>query len=150
MDMEQTFTVLRREQLLITHAPHSVQFQNLTDSLLRVFSDAAVIPALSALEIRLYSTLALLHDVGKRAIPQEILNKPGSLTKEEFEVMKTHTTQGCDLLERVPELRECEAFPAICDVCRHHHAVGRRRLSGPAARPEHHPLGAGGGAGGRL
>ena len=120
MNMEQTFTVLRREQLLIDHAPHSVQFQDLTDSLLRVCS-AAVIPALSALEIRLYSTLALLHDVGKRAIPPEILNKPGSLTREEFELMKSHTTQGCDLLERVPELRECEAFPAICDVCRHHH-----------------------------
>lgn len=121
MNMEQTFTVLRREQLLIDHAPHSVQFQDLTDSLLRVCSAAAVIPALSALEIRLYSTLALLHDVGKRAIPPEILNKPDSLTKEEFEVMKTHTTQGCDLLERVSELRECEAFPAICDVCHHHH-----------------------------
>ena len=121
MNMEQTFTVLRREQLLIDHAPHSVQFQDLTDSLLRVCSAAAVIPALSALEIRLYSTLALLHDVGKRAIPLEILNKPGPLSKEEFAIMKSHTTQGCDLLERIPELRECEAFPAICDVCRHHH-----------------------------
>ena len=69
----------------------------------------------------LYSTLALLHDVGKRAIPLEILNKPGPLSKEEFAIMKSHTTQGCDLLERIPELRECEAFPAICDVCRHHH-----------------------------
>ena len=121
MDMEQTFTVLRREQLLIDHAPHSLQFQGLTGSLLRVCSAAAVIPPLTLAEIRLYATLALLHDVGKRAIPPEILNKPGSLTKEEYEVMKTHTTQGCDLLERVPELRECEAFPAICDVCRHHH-----------------------------
>ena len=121
MNMEQTFTVLRREQLLIDHAPHSVQFQDLTDSLLRVCSAAAVIPALSALEIRLYSTLALLHDVGKRAIPQEILNKPGQLTQEEFSIMKSHTTQGCALLERIPELRECEAFPLICDVCRHHH-----------------------------
>ena len=121
MNMEQTFTVLRREQLLIDHAPHSVQFQDLTDSLLRVCSAAAVIPALSALEIRLYSTLALLHDVGKRAIPLEILNTPGPLSKEEIAIMKSHTTQGCDLLERVPELRECEAFPAICDVCRHHH-----------------------------
>ena len=121
MNMEQTFTVLRREQLLIDHAPHSVQFQDLTDSLLRVCSAAAVIPALSALEIRLYSTLALLHDVGKRAIPLEILNKPGPLSKEEFAIMKSHTTQGCKLLERIPELRECEAFPAICDVCRHHH-----------------------------
>ena len=121
MNIEQTFTVLRREQLLIDHAPHSLQFQGLTGSLLRVCSAAAVIPPLTLAEIRLYATLALLHDVGKRAIPPEILNKPGSLTKEEYEVMKTHTTQGCDLLERVPELRECEAFPAICDVCRHHH-----------------------------
>ena len=71
MNMEQTFTVLRREQLLIDHAPHSVQFQDLTDSLLRVCSAAAVIPALSALEIRLYSTLALLHDVGKRPSPRK-------------------------------------------------------------------------------
>ena len=121
MNMEQTFTVLSRQQLLIDRAPHSVQFQDLTNSLLRVFSAAAVIPPMSALEIQLYTTLALLHDVGKRNIPSEILNKPGSLTKEEFEVMKTHTTQGCDLLGQVPELRECEVFPAICDVCRHHH-----------------------------
>ncbi len=121
MNMEQTFTVLRREQLLIDHAPHSTQFQSLTDSLLRACSMAAVIPALSMQEIRLYSTLALLHDIGKRSIPPEILNKPAPLTKAEFEVMKSHTTQGCELLERVPELRECEAFPLICDVCRHHH-----------------------------
>lgn len=121
MHIESTFTVLRREQLLIDHAPHSVQFQDLTDSLLRVLSADAVIPVLSSLEIQLYSTLALLHDVGKRAIPPEILNKPGQLTKEEYAVMKTHTTKGCDLLERIPELRECEAFPLICDVCRHHH-----------------------------
>lgn len=121
MDMEQIFTILRREQLLIDHAPHSAQFQTLTSYLLRACADATVIPSLSAPEIRLYSTLALLHDIGKRAIPPEVLNKPGPLTKEEYEVMKTHTTQGCDLLERVPELRECEAFPLICDVCRHHH-----------------------------
>ncbi len=121
MNIEQTFTVLRREQLLLDHSPHSVQFETLTERLLHAFSAAAVIPPLTAEEIRLYATLALLHDVGKRAIPQEILNKPGRLTQEEFEVMKSHTTQGCDLLERIPELRECEAFPAICDVCRHHH-----------------------------
>ena len=121
MNIEPAFTVLRREQLLIDHAPHSVQFENLTERLLRVFSSAAVIPPLTAEEIQLYAALALLHDVGKRAIPQEILNKPGHLTQEEFEVMKSHTTQGCELLERIPELRECEAFPAICDVCRHHH-----------------------------
>src|SRR5207245_2668612 len=44
---------------------------------------------------------ALLHDVGKIAIPKEILNKPAKLTDEEFELMKTHTVEGQVLLERV-------------------------------------------------
>jgi HD-GYP domain-containing protein (c-di-GMP phosphodiesterase class II) len=44
---------------------------------------------------------ALLHDVGKIAIPDEILNKPSKLTDEEFEVMKTHTIEGQALLNRV-------------------------------------------------
>ena len=121
MNIEPAFTVLRREQLLIDHAPHSVQFERLTGQLLRACSAAAVIPPLTTEDIRLYAALALLHDIGKRAVPPKILNKPGPLTEEEFAVMKSHTTQGCELLERIPELRECEAFPAICDVCRHHH-----------------------------
>lgn len=121
MNLEPAFAVLRREQLLLDHSPHSVQFEHLTERLLYICSDAAVIPALTTGEIHLYATLALLHDVGKRSIPQEILNKPGRLTKEEYEVVKTYTTRGCELLERVPELRGCEALPFICDVCRHHH-----------------------------
>lgn len=121
MNIDAAFAILRREHLLLDNAPHSAQFQDLTAGLLRLFSTVGIIPAMSAGEIRLYSTLALLHDVGKKAIPPEILNKPGRLTQEEFEVMKTHTIQGCGLLEQVPGLRGCEAFQLICDVCRHHH-----------------------------
>jgi HD-GYP domain-containing protein (c-di-GMP phosphodiesterase class II) len=44
---------------------------------------------------------ALLHDVGKISIPKEILNKPGKLTAEEFELMKTHTIEGQFMLDRV-------------------------------------------------
>jgi HD-GYP domain-containing protein (c-di-GMP phosphodiesterase class II) len=44
---------------------------------------------------------ALLHDVGKIAIPKEILNKPARLTEEEFELMKTHTVEGQALLDRI-------------------------------------------------
>ena len=44
---------------------------------------------------------ALLHDVGKIAIPKEILNKPSRLTEEEFELMKTHTVEGQALLDRI-------------------------------------------------
>jgi len=46
-------------------------------------------------------TAALLHDVGKIAIPKEILNKPAKLTDEEFELMKSHTIEGQALLDRV-------------------------------------------------
>lgn len=121
MNIESTLSILRREKLLLDRAPHSAQFQDLTACLLRIFSAAGSIPPLSAQDIRLYSTLALLHDIGKRAIPTEILNKPERLTREEFELMKSHTIQGCEFLKRVPELRQSDAFPLICDVCRHHH-----------------------------
>lgn len=121
MDMEAAFTILQQEHFLIESSPHSAQFQSLTGCLLRLFSESSVIPGLSEPEIRLYSLLACLHDIGKRAIPPKILNKPGKLTRQEYDLMKSHTTQGCELLRQVPELRSCEAFPLLCDVCRHHH-----------------------------
>lgn len=119
MNIESTLAALRRERLLTDG--HSARFRRLTGSLLNVFSRCGVIPALSAQEVRLYSALALLHDIGKQAVPPEILNKPGRLTRAEFEVMKSHTTRSCELLERITPLRQSEAFPLACDVCRHHH-----------------------------
>ena len=47
---------------------------------------------------------AIMHDVGKITIPDAILGKPGKLTKEEFEIMKTHTVQGAALLEKIPQM----------------------------------------------
>src|SRR5258708_3844495 len=49
---------------------------------------------------------AQLHDVGKIGIEDRILKKPGALTPEEFEIMKTHTTKGANILRGVPQLRE--------------------------------------------
>ena len=68
--------------------PHSAQFRNLTKRLLLVFSSDEAIPRMSAQDIDHYSELALFHDIGKRAIPQAILNKPSSLTPKEFSIMK--------------------------------------------------------------
>ena len=106
---------------LLTDSPHSTQFQELTRRLLLIFSSAGVIPRMPAEEIDHYASLSLFHDIGKQAIPPDILNKPGSLTPEEFAIMKTHTIEGCRLLEARPELASREDFPLICDVCRHHH-----------------------------
>lgn len=120
-DLTSVLAPLEQANLLPEQSPHSAQFQRLTQRLLSVCSASAVIPALSPQEIELYACLALLHDIGKRAIPGEILHKPGPLTIEEFAVMKTHTTQGCRLLEEIPELRRSGIFTLMYDVCRHHH-----------------------------
>lgn len=61
---------------------------------------------------------AYLHDVGKLAVPAEILNNPGKLTDEEFEIMKTHTTKGYEICMKNPELRPY-AQAALC----HHEAL---------------------------
>ena len=65
---------------------------------------------LAAGEIEEIALASILHDVGKIAVPDAILNKPGRLTPEEFEVMKTHTVQGAALLGRIPQLRQQGAY----------------------------------------
>ena len=62
-----------------------------------------------------------MHDVGKIAIPDAILNKPGRLTPEEYEIMKTHTIQGAHLLERIPQLHDSKSYQYAYDIARHHH-----------------------------
>lgn len=76
---------------------------------------------LSRLEIEQIALASIMHDVGKIAVPDAILNKPGKLTAEEFEVMKSHTVQGARLLEQIPQLRENGAYPYAWDIARHHH-----------------------------
>ncbi len=52
----------------------------------------------------------LLHDIGKLSIPNSILNKPGILTKEEWKIMKTHTTIGYDILKSIPEYKHLAVY----------------------------------------
>ena len=63
---------------------------------------------------------AALHDIGKIGISDAILLKPGKLTDGEFEIMKAHTTIGCDILESF--CQEQDNFYRYCyEICRHHH-----------------------------
>jgi len=64
---------------------------------------------------------AQLHDVGKIGIEDRILKKPGALTPEEFEIMKTHTTRGANILRPVPQLREM-----LPGIELHHEALNGR------------------------
>lgn len=72
-------------------------------------------------EIQAIATASIMHDVGKIAIPDYILNKPGKLTKEEYEIMKTHTVQGSELLLRIPQMHDHDTFKYAYDIARHHH-----------------------------
>lgn len=72
-------------------------------------------------EIDEIATAAIMHDVGKIAIPDYILNKPGRLTAEEFEIMKTHTVRGCELLDQIPAIHHNSVYRYAYDICKHHH-----------------------------
>lgn len=72
-------------------------------------------------EIEQISHAAIMHDVGKITISDAILNKPGKLTEAEFEIMKSHTIKGCEILELIPQFRENRLYQYAYDICRHHH-----------------------------
>ena len=67
------------------------------------------------------SNAAVLHDVGKIAIPDNVLLKPGRLTPEEFEIMKQHTVKGCEIMKSFPDVFDKETYDYAYDICRHHH-----------------------------
>ena len=62
-----------------------------------------------------------LHDIGKIAIDEKILNKPGRLTPEEFEVIKTHTTIGADMLSKLDNFCEEPLLQTAYSIARWHH-----------------------------
>ena len=66
-------------------------------------------------ELQVLAWSALLHDIGKIAIPNEILRKPDRLTPHEYEVIKTHPERGCRVIEEIPQFR------GALDGIRHHH-----------------------------
>ena len=72
-------------------------------------------------DIQKIANAAILHDIGKISIPDNILQKPGRLTNEEFDMMKQHTTLGCDILEKIPDVMDREMYKYSYDICRHHH-----------------------------
>ena len=76
---------------------------------------------LTGAQVDAISRASVLHDIGKIGISDAILLKPGRLTNEEFEIMKTHTTIGCDMLEKFYRDRTSEFYRYCYDICRHHH-----------------------------
>lgn len=76
---------------------------------------------LSRSDRELIATASALHDIGKIGIDEKILNKPGRLTKEEFEIMKTHTVIGASMLKHLTAYQDEPIVQMAYQICRWHH-----------------------------
>lgn len=100
---------------------HIRRIRTITKSLLEVLSERYEEYQFSTEDISTISDAAALHDIGKIAIPDSVLLKPGKLTSEEFEIMKTHTLRGCQILESLNYTQDEKFFNYCYEICRHHH-----------------------------
>lgn len=100
---------------------HVQHIQILTEILLERVVQKTEHYHLTRSERSLIATASALHDIGKIAIDDAILNKPGRLTKEEFEVMKTHTTIGAKMLEGLEQYQDEPLVKTAYQICRWHH-----------------------------
>ncbi|WP_026523493.1 MULTISPECIES: HD domain-containing phosphohydrolase [unclassified Butyrivibrio] len=71
--------------------------------------------------IEVITTASAMHDIGKITVPDSILLKPGRLTADEFDIMKSHTTRGCEIVKMLADLQDKEYLEVSYDICRHHH-----------------------------
>lgn len=76
---------------------------------------------LSKADVNYIASASCLHDVGKMLIPDHILLKPAKLTPDEYEIVKSHTTKGCEILQAIEEYQENIYFKYSYDICRYHH-----------------------------
>lgn len=102
-------------------AQHVLQVQTVTGMLLRRLSEKTDVYHLTEEKIRLIVTASALHDIGKISIPESILNKPGRLTPEEFDVIRTHPAIGASMLEGLTPYRKEPLLKAAIEICRWHH-----------------------------
>lgn len=100
---------------------HVKRICGLTKILMRKVSDMYPEYHLPKEEIEKIVLSSILHDVGKISIPDNILNKPGRFTNEEFEIMKLHTVKGCEIIQSMPEIIDKDIYEYSYDICRHHH-----------------------------
>lgn len=102
---------------------HVLHIQTITEMLLRqLVQKENNRYALSKEQIRMITTASALHDIGKISIPDEILNKPGRLTAEEFAVIKGHSMAGANMLSELPlDQKEEPLVKTAYEICRWHH-----------------------------
>lgn len=133
MVVDQLYENERTSNMLLSVLGHIVEFRNkesgthienveiITEILLENLVQKTNKYNLSKNDIKVITRASALHDAGKISVPEEILNKPGRLTPEEFEVMKKHTLNGAEMLNSCNQFREEPIVKTAYNICRWHH-----------------------------
>ncbi|WP_455721552.1 diguanylate cyclase domain-containing protein [Agathobacter sp.] len=133
MVTDQIYERENNNKILISVLSHIVEFRNgesgshvihinkLTELLLKQLVKDTDQYDLNGSDIELIATASALHDIGKIGIDDAILNKPGRLTDEEFEIMKTHTVIGARMLEDLELYKNQKLVRTAWQICRWHH-----------------------------
>ena len=100
---------------------HVRHIRIITELLLKKLAEAADRYALTEEEVARITLASTLHDIGKIAIPSEILNKPGRLKPEEFSVVKDHAIIGANMLRELSFSMDVPLVKAGYEICRWHH-----------------------------
>lgn len=131
---EQNKSLMGHNDRLIEVMSSIVEFRNLesSDHIKRIKTMTKILATmyhklypdkcdLTPRKIEIMESASALHDIGKIAISDAILLKPGRLTPDEFEVIKSHTTLGCEVLDQIKGLQDKEYMDIGYNICRHHH-----------------------------
>ena len=100
---------------------HMSGVEYLTGLLLRRLMAVTAQYSLTPEDVNLICTASGLHDIGKLLVPEDILQKPGKLTDEEFAIIKTHTKLGAQILSELPMHRNEKLVKYAIEICRWHH-----------------------------
>lgn len=123
----------KNSEMLIHILSHIVEFRNgesgshvlhihkLTEMLLERLAQKTEKYHLDGDTRAMIALASSLHDIGKIGVDEKILNKPGKLTKEEFEIMKTHTVIGAEMLEQLGIYQDEPLVKIAHQICRWHH-----------------------------
>ena len=100
---------------------HILHIKTATELMLRQLVKVTDAYPMTEADISLIITASSLHDIGKIRIPEEILNKPGRLTDEEFRIMKTHSELGADMIQEMHFPKDNSLVRTSWEICRWHH-----------------------------
>lgn len=133
MVSDQIYDKEKDSRLMINILSHIVEFRNgesgthvlhvqtYTEIFLRQLVQITDKYPIDESDISFIVKASALHDIGKISIPDEILNKPGRFTKEEFEIMKTHSLAGATMLKELHHYQNEPLVKIAYEICRWHH-----------------------------